>query len=136
MALDVLGKINVLIVEDQELAQRVTMRVLEGLGVNAIAVAENGAAAVEMLKDSDSRIDLVICDINMPEMSGFEFVRQIRLGAVPEVKNIPILMLTGEDTDENVTKGKYHRIDGFIVKPPTADSLRGHMMRALGLAAG
>ena len=134
MADNVFGSINVMVVEDQELAQRVVARILEDMGVASVAVTANGVEAIDRLKQSDPKIDLIICDIEMPEIGGYEFVRKIRYGAVPERNDTPILMLTGEDSAENVTKGTYHRIDGFIVKPPTAKVLRGHMLRALGIS--
>ena len=60
-----------------------------------------------------------------------ELARRIRLNAVPKYKGIPILMLTGHSTEENVRKGRIHRIQGFIVKPPSAEILDRHMTRAL-----
>ena len=93
-------------------------------------LTENGVAAMERLGKAGPKIDLVIRDIEMPESGSCASVRRVCLGAVTESKDIPVAMLSGEDTDDNVTKGKYHRIGGF---PPDASSLRAHMRHALGL---
>jgi CheY-like chemotaxis protein len=63
--------------------------------------------------------------------TGWEFVSEIRGGAVPGKEDIPIIMLTGLDTDYAMA-GDQHRVDGFISKPPTADRLRDNMIRVMG----
>ena len=133
MAYNPLQSLNVLVVEDQAIAQRMLQRVLDTIGVNSVLAAANGVDAIDKLTDADPLIDLVICDINMPEMDGYEFVRRIRLGAVPGYNELPILMLTGDDSPENVQSGKVHKVDSFIVKPANVDTLRTQLLHALGL---
>ena len=98
-----------------------------------VATAANGVEGIDALTNAEPMIDLVICDINMPEMDGYEFVRRVRLGAVQGYTEIPILMLTGDDSDANVQSAKVHKVDSFIVKPANADTLRNQMLHALGL---
>ena len=98
-----------------------------------ISTATNGVEGIDVLTGANPMIDLVICDINMPEMDGYEFVRRVRLGAVQGYMEIPILMLTGDDSDANVQSAKVHKVDSFILKPANADTLRGQMLNALGL---
>ncbi len=129
-----LASVSVLVIDDQELARRAVMAVLGKIGVTRITVAENGVEAIERLKTAETKIDLIICDIDMPEMTGWEFIRDIREGTVPNCEDIPILMLTGLNTDYSMA-GEKHRIDGFITKPATADRLRSHMVRVLGPSA-
>ena len=125
--------VTVLVVEDEPFSLRFVGRVLQTLGVAGVIGAGNGCIALELLENSETPIDLVISDIEMPEMDGFELVRRIRYGTVPQYKDVPILMLTGQDSEENLMKGRIHNIDGFIVKPPKADTLEVHMRKALGL---
>ena len=133
MAYNPLQSLNVLIVEDQNIAQAMLLRVLKTMGVEKIETAANGVEAINVLTNAEPMIDLVICDINMPEMDGYEFVRRIRLGAVQGYQEVPVLMLTGDDSDANVQSAKVHKVDSFIVKPANADTLRGQMLHALGL---
>lgn len=127
------GSVNVLVVEDEAFSLRFVSRVLEKLGVASVVGAENGAEALKVLENSETPIDLVISDIEMPEMDGFELVRRIRYGTVPQYKNVPVLMLTGQDTEDNVNKGRFHKINGFIIKPPKPELMSIHMKKALGL---
>ena len=124
--------LNVMAVEDEAFSQEVVSRVLDEVGMASVTIAENGADALAKLAKADPKIDLIICDIEMPEMGGFEFVRQIRFGALPEYKDVPIVMLTGKDTDKNTQKARIHRINGFLVKPPKANTLKYAIRHALG----
>lgn len=128
--------LHVLVVEDEAFSQRYMTRALATLGITQVTLADNGAKALEALQADGSQFDLIISDIEMPEMDGFQLTRQIRWGAVSQYKDIPILMLTGQDTEENIQKGKVHRIQGFIIKPPKPDVLREHIVQALGFSAG
>ena len=65
-------------------------------------------------------------------MGGYEFVRKVRFGAIPSYKDIPIIMLTGKDTDKNVQSARIHKIDGFLVKPAKAEPLKAAIRRARG----
>jgi len=126
------ASISVMAVEDEEFSQRITSKILYSIGVNDVLTANNGVEAIALLETTKSRIDLVICDIEMPEMDGYEFVRRIRYGTVPGYKEVPIVMLTGKDTEKNVRSARIHKINGFIVKPPQVDTVRRHLRDALG----
>ena len=122
-----LGSVHILVVEDEAFSLEAVRKVLN----TSVATASNGADALKLLEDADCNLDLIICDIEMPEMSGYEFVRMLRYGTVPHFKDLPVLMLTGHDTPKNLRRARTHKIDGFLVKPPTAESLRRGILDAL-----
>ena len=62
-------------------------------------------------------VDLVITDVVMPEMGGYELIRKIRLGGVPGLKEVPIIVLTANDSEKNVQLARALRITNFFVKP-------------------
>ena len=131
MLKDDFKSLRVLVADDDVFSQKIVVMVLNNLGVKNIIIAHNGTEALESLASAVEPINLVISDIEMPEMGGFELARRIRLGTVPKYKDIPFLMLTGHSTEENIMKGRIHRIQGFIVKPPSAEVLERYMTRAL-----
>ena len=131
MIKDSFKSLAVLVVDDDNISRKIAVSVLNTLGVNNIVLAKNGAEALETLAKASQSFDLVVTDIEMPEMDGFELARKIRLGAVEKFKSIPILMLTGHNTDEYIRKGRIHRVQGFIVKPPSTETLARHIKRAL-----
>ena len=127
-----IASLNVMTVEDEAFSQKVIAKVLEEVGVASVTVAGNGAEAITKLAQAEPKIHLIVCDIEMPEMGGYEFVRRVRYGAVPGYKDIPVIMLTGKDTDKNAQKARIHKISGFLVKPPRANTLRNAIRHALG----
>ena len=88
-------EVRVLLVDDSRLARNHIRRVLEGMGLQKIQEAENGAEALTLVKDHT--YDLVVTDYNMPEMDGRELSEFIRFN--PDTSHIPIIMVTSESTD-------------------------------------
>ncbi len=121
---DVYDRLNVMVVEDEEFSRFFLAKVLSSIGIENVTFAENGSDALAKLENLDTGLDLIICDIEMPEMGGYEFVRRLRYGAIPAFKDVPIVMLTGKDTEKNVRSAKIHKISGFMVKPPEAEPLK------------
>ena len=88
-------EVRVLLVDDSRLARNHIRRVLEGMGLQKIQEAENGAQALTLVKDNT--YDLVVTDYNMPEMDGRELSEFIRFN--PDTAHIPIIMVTSESTE-------------------------------------
>ena len=129
----IFASLTVMAVDDAPMDLRLVTILLDSLGVGTVIALKSAGQALRRLGEEGVAVDLVISDIMMPEMDGYELVRRIRYGVAPAHKGVPILMLTGKDTERNVRKAKIHKINGFIVKPPTADTLEKHMRKALGL---
>lgn len=75
--------------------------------------------------------DLVVTDLNMPEMNGFEFLQALR--QMDKMKRTPVLMLTTETSDEQKQKGKALGLTGWIVKPFNPAQLKAAITRVLRL---
>ncbi len=127
------GTVKVMVIDNEAFARKFVTRILEAIGIGHVVTAESGADALAQLAEPDTDIDLVICDIEMPEMTGYEFVRRVRYGTVPRFKDVPILILTGQATEKNLQRAHTHKINGFVTKPPTVDMLRLEIHAALGL---
>ena len=80
----------------------------------AVAEAEDGVAALEWLA-ANARPDLMITDINMPRMDGFDLVETVR--SQGPHSDMPILVLTTENSDEKMARARKAGADGWIVKP-------------------
>lgn len=101
---------KLLIVEDDQQLQQMFIRILSKHGYSVVGVS-NGQLALDAL-DKDY-FDLIITDIMMPEMDGFELVQQLR-----DVGNmIPILMITAKDAFEDMNMGFQYGVDDYMVKP-------------------
>ena len=127
------GAVNLLLVEDEEFSAQLTMRMLGMIGVGNVVLVENGRAAIAAITAPDTTFDLIITDIMMPEMDGYELVRQIRAGKVGDAADIPIILLTGVQTDEEVQRGRLPTINGFVQKPTKFGVLYDAIVGALDL---
>lgn len=102
----------VLTVDDSRTIREMVSFTLKGIGFEIIE-AEDGQIGLDML--STHKPDLIISDVNMPNMDGFTFVKQLR--QIPQFKSTPVLMLTTEFTDDKKSSGREAGATGWIVKP-------------------
>ena len=112
--------LKILTVDDFSTMRRIIRNILRQLGDSNITEAEDGAAALEVLQQQE--IDFVISDWNMPKMTGLELLRAIRTDE--KLHKIPVLMVTAEALKENVVEAVKAGVNGYIVKPFTAETLK------------
>lgn len=116
-----------LVVDDFSTMRRIIRNLLRDLGCSNIVEAEDGNAALNAL--AASKIDFVITDIHMPGMDGMELVRQLR--ANPQYKDLPVLMVTAEARKDIIAEAAAAKVDGYIVKPFTANTLKEKIEKIL-----
>lgn len=112
-------KMKVLVVDDFSTMRRIVKNILRQLGFENIVEADDGDAAVRKLESE--RIDFVISDWNMPNMSGLELLKWVR--SHDEFRDLPFLMVTAEAQKENVLEAVKAKVSNYIVKPFTAETL-------------
>ena len=111
-----LGK-RILLAEDNELNAEIAMEILEDLGIRAER-AEDGLVCVEMLQKAEAGYyDLVLMDIQMPNMNGYEAAGKIREMADPAKSGIPIVALTANTFEEDKKKAFDAGMNGYLAKP-------------------
>ena len=111
--------IKILVVDDFATMRKVIRNLLKQIGYENIVEAEDGVAALKLLQSQ--KIDLVISDWNMPNMTGLELLKAVR--ADGEVKLTPFLMVTAEALQDNVVAAVKAGVSNYIVKPFTAETL-------------
>ena len=112
-------KMKILVVDDFATMRRIISNVLRQLGFENIVEAEDGNKALQVL-ESD-KIDFVITDWNMPEMSGLDLLKAIR--AKSDKDAMPVLMVTAEALQENIIAAARAGVNNYIVKPFDANTL-------------
>ena len=113
----------ILLVEDNELNREIAMEILNEYGF-LVDTAENGAVAVEKMKNSSpGDYDLVLMDVQMPVMNGYEATKQIRALDNPTLAGITILAMTANAFDEDRKKALECGMDGFLSKPIVIEEL-------------
>ncbi|MEE8302761.1 MAG: chemotaxis response regulator CheY [Candidatus Tectomicrobia bacterium] len=112
--------IKILAVDDFSTMRRIVKNLLKQLGYTNVTEAEDGAVALDILQKE--KIDFVISDWNMPNMTGLELLKAIR--ADSNLKDIPVLLITAEALKDNVVAAVKAGANGYIVKPFTPDTLQ------------
>src|SRR5574341_1756295 len=105
---------RILVVDDDDATQLLMSRYLESLGIDAL-VAGNGEQALELLKQHTAEISLVLIDIAMPGMNGYDLARAIRTELA--LTDLPLIALTARVGPEVGTKALAAGIDEVVAKP-------------------
>jgi two-component system chemotaxis response regulator CheY len=109
---------TIMTVDDSASVRQMVAFTLKQAGHNVLEAADGQLALTKL---SASRADMVITDLNMPNLDGIELIRQLR--AMPLYKYIPIVMLTTESQADKKMAGKSAGATGWIVKPFTMEQL-------------
>jgi CheY-like chemotaxis protein len=118
-------RIRILHVEDDAIDVEILQRVLRANGIrNPVVVAANGEEALDWLQNDPSAEEMsliAVVDINMPRMSGLEFLQRVR--ATPHLRHLPVYVLTSSDQDEDIESAYQHNVAGYILKPRESGEL-------------
>jgi CheY-like chemotaxis protein len=125
-------RLRVLLAEDNAVNQRVAARMIEKLG-HQVEVANNGVQAVE--KFQQKAFDLVLMDVQMPEMDGFQATAAIRKLELRQGKHTPIIAMTAHALPGDRERCLEARMDGYIAKPVHVDDLFREIERVTQLTA-
>jgi two-component system chemotaxis response regulator CheY len=109
-----------LVVDDSPTMRRIVINALKSFGIEDIVEAEDGQDALSKLQTH--KIDFVITDWNMPNMSGLDLTKAIR--ASEQWKNLPILMVTTRGLKEDIIQALQAKVNNYIVKPFTPQVLK------------
>jgi two-component system chemotaxis response regulator CheY len=116
-----------LIVDDFSTMRRIVRGLLKEIGYNNAEEAEDGAVALNMLKNT--KFDFVVSDINMPNMNGFELLGHIKKDE--SLKHLPVLMVTAEARKEDIVRAAQDGAAGYIVKPFTKATLEEKVQKIM-----
>lgn len=111
---------KVLVVDDFSTMRRIIKNILRQLGFNNVVEADDGTTAWEMI--NKEKIDFVVSDWNMPQMTGIELLRKVR--ASEQYGELPFLMVTAEAQQENIIEAVQAKVSNYIVKPFTAETMK------------
>lgn len=117
--------VRVLLVEDDDFTRRLVLRLLNDLEIHAVTEARDGMNALEVLRDKGDDIDLIICDLEMPRMSGLDLLHALRTATGNPLADIPVIVLTAHREADTVKRAIAYGISGYLVKPVSkADLVR------------
>jgi two-component system, chemotaxis family, chemotaxis protein CheY len=120
---------KVLSVDDSGVMRRIIGRTVDVLGYGFLE-AGNGVEALEVIGKHSEEIALIILDVNMPEMDGFELLRRVK--AEPKYKDIPVMMLTTESERSRIIEAIQAGAVNYICKPFQQEDLTVKIAESLG----
>ncbi len=116
---------KVLVVDDFSTMRRIVKNLLRDLGFTNIQEADDGNTALPMLQRGG--FDFVVTDWNMPGMQGIDLLKAIRADA--NLSHIPVLLITAEAKKQQIVMAAQAGVNGYIVKPFTASTLKNKIDR-------
>lgn len=111
---------KILIVDDFSTMRRIIKNLLRDLGFQNTAEADDGTTALPILQSGN--FDLLITDWNMPGMQGIDLLKHVR--ADQKLASLPVLMVTAEQKREQIVEAAQAGVNGYVVKPFTAQTLK------------
>ena len=117
---------TILTADDSASMRQMVTFTLKGAGFNVIEAVDGKEG---LAKSSQTKVDMIITDLNMPNMDGIEMIRNIR--KMPQYKFIPIILLTTESQDSKKKEGRAAGATGWIVKPFKPEQLLAVIKKVL-----
>lgn len=111
---------KILIVDDFSTMRRIIKNLLRDLGFTNTQEADDGSTALPMLRNGD--FDFLVTDWNMPGMSGIDLLKEVRADA--KLAALPVLMVTAEAKRDQIIEAAQAGVNGYVVKPFTAQVLK------------
>jgi len=119
---------TVLVIEDEEIGRYLAVSVLKKMGIGReILQATNGLEALKVLREAckDNKCpDLILLDIKMPVMDGFEFLIELSIASDIDINDSKIILLTSSASPRDVERSKLYPISSYIYKPLTKEKLQ------------
>jgi two-component system, chemotaxis family, chemotaxis protein CheY len=120
-----------LVVDDFSTMRRIVKNLLNDLGYANVVEADDGKTALPLLQAGG--IDFLVTDWNMPGMPGLDLLKAVR--ADPKLAKMPVLMLTAEAKREQIVEAAQAGVNGYVIKPFTAITLKEKIDKILGAGA-
>ncbi len=119
-----------LVVDDFSTMRRIIKNLLHDLGYSNVTEADDGKTALPMLQAGN--FDFLITDWNMPGMPGLDLIKAVRADA--RLAKMPVLMLTAEAKRDQIIEAAQAGVNGYVIKPFTAETLKEKLDKILGTA--
>ncbi|PCH85522.1 MAG: chemotaxis protein CheY [Piscirickettsiaceae bacterium] len=123
---------KILVVDDFSTMRRIVKNLLRELGFTNLDEADDGQTAWPKLQSG--HYDFLVTDWNMPGMTGIDLLKNVR--ANPATENMPVLMVTAESKREHIIQAAQAGVNGYIIKPFTAATLKEKLDKVFVRSAG
>lgn len=126
------NEVSVMVVDDDNLITRLVAGALKAIGIRKIYTMNDPHQAMDFVAEGLGGIDLILCDLMMPEVDGLTILKQVR----ETRKKLPFLMLTADGTSDSVKQAASLGVTGYMIKPFSIDDLQAKVRQTLSRAYG
>lgn len=127
--LEALAGKRAVLIDDDAFTRDLIARMLRRLGIEEVEVYRDAIEALTALLRHAP--DLILCDVMMHPMDGFEFLRRLRSDRDPAIATLPVILISGRADAATVTAAKANKADGYLVKPFDSEELSQRVLAAL-----
>ena len=120
---------KILVVDDDDIMRKFVVQLLKRLGAKDIHEEWNGSSGLAMA--GNFKPDVILTDIHMKPVDGFEFMQLLRSHDNPQMRKIPVVMISADTSEETIRSSIAQHIVAYIVKPPQITTLKEKLQRAL-----
>jgi len=125
---------RILVVDDMLTMRKLVQKACKEIGFTDFIEAADGAKAFEALTASESPVGLVLSDWNMPNCTGLDFLKRVRSDS--RYADLPFILITAEAEKEQIVEAIKSGVTNYVVKPFTADMLKGKLAAAYAKVTG
>lgn len=123
------SEVNILTVDDSPMVRTIVRQILNGLGFGEIYQAPDGMAGLKIVERR--KVHLILCDLSMEPVNGFEFVRFLRNFERQALKELPVMILTMHDEADYFDRAADLGIDAYVLKPIVPKILEKQVLKVL-----
>ncbi len=116
-----ISRLHILVVEDEKYTRDIMTRMLKGIGAGKISSARNGRKALAILEEAEWRVDVILLDLEMPRVNGYEFIQRLRDDFEPPLTDTPVIVISGHSEKRDLDRVRELGVGLFLLKPITAD---------------
>lgn len=120
-----------LVIEDVPSMRQLLVHLLKEMGFRDVLTSEDGADALNKVEHAPYPVDVIICDLEMPIISGLEFIQMLRRNANTSIRDTPLIVVTGYSEEKNLYQAVQLGVHGFLVKPVSRKALENRVRFAL-----
>ncbi len=126
-----ISNLHILVVEDDFYTREVTIKTLEGISARQISSAGNGRKALTILQEAEWPVDVILVDLEMPKLNGYEFIKKLRKEFEPPLSDTPVIVISGHSEKKALDRMRGLGVGLFLLKPITADQALTRITAAL-----
>ena len=118
-----LSKLHILVVEDEKYTREVMTKVLKGIGAGKISSAKDGYKALAILQEAKWEVDVILLDLQMPRVNGYEFLKKLHDEFLPPLSDTPVIVISGHSEKKSLDRARGLGVGLFLLKPITPDQV-------------